>query len=122
MSRAAITGRDPLSGRPLKVSVEGGRIAAIATGPESETVWLLGDGDTRWIHRAAYDLMDYRPEATESPSRIPRGISLYGSLPQQLEDPNSFVSRLADILRVRSHHRIATGVQVDPIERDVIVP
>ena len=26
---------------------------------------LTRDGDTRWIHRCAYDLMDYRPEATD---------------------------------------------------------
>ena len=45
---------------------------------------LLADGDTRWIHRAAYDLMDYRPHAHESLSKMPRGISLYGSLPEQL--------------------------------------
>ena len=31
------------------------------------------DGDTRWIHRSAYDLMDYRPDATESTSKMPRG-------------------------------------------------
>jgi trehalose synthase len=74
---------------------------------------LLASGDTRWIHRAAYDLMDYRPEATASPSRMPRGASLYGSLPQQLRDPTSFASRLREILAVRTRHGIATGVQVE---------
>jgi hypothetical protein len=74
---------------------------------------LLASGDTRWIHRAAYDLMNYRPEATESPSKMPRGTSLYGSLPEQLQDPNSFASRLRDILAVRSRYGIATSVQVE---------
>jgi hypothetical protein len=74
---------------------------------------LLASGDTRWIHRAAYDLMDYRPEATESPSKMPRGASLYGPLPQQLEDANSFASRLREILAVRARHGIATGMQVE---------
>jgi hypothetical protein len=74
---------------------------------------LLASGDTRWIHRAAYDLMGYRPEATESPSKMPRGTSLYGSLPDQLKDPNSFASRLRDILAIRARHGIATAVQVD---------
>jgi hypothetical protein len=44
---------------------------------------------------------------------MPRGSSLYGSLPQQLKDPNSFASRLRDILAVRSRYGIATAVQVD---------
>jgi hypothetical protein len=74
---------------------------------------LLASGDTRWIHRAAYDLMDYQPEATESPSKMPRGSSLYGSLPQQLRDRDSFASRLRGILAVRTRHGIATSVQVD---------
>ncbi len=74
---------------------------------------LVAEGDTRWIHRSAYDLMDYRPEATESLSRLPRGTSLYGSLPTQLEDPTSFACRLRDILAVRKHYGIATAVQLD---------
>ena len=74
---------------------------------------LLADGDTRWIHRAAYDLMDYRPNAHESLSKMPRGISLYGSLPAQLEDSSSFARRLAEILAVRKRYGIATSVQLD---------
>jgi trehalose synthase len=74
---------------------------------------LLASGDTRWIHRAAYDLMDCCPEATESPSKMPRGSSLYGSLPEQLQDANSFASRLRDILAVRTRYSIATAVQVE---------
>jgi hypothetical protein len=75
--------------------------------------WLLADGDTRWIHRAAYDLMDYRPHAHESLSKMPRGVSLYGSLPAQLEDSSSFARRLAEILTVRKRFGIATAVQLD---------
>ena len=74
---------------------------------------LLAEGDTRWIHRSAYDLMDYRPDATESLSRLPRGTSLYGSLPAQLEDPTSFACRLRDLLAVRKRYGIATAVQLD---------
>src|SRR5919107_787072 len=57
--------------------------------------------------------MDYRPEATESLSRLPRGRSLYGSLPAQLADPNSFVCRLREVLAVRKRYGIATAVQLD---------
>ena len=74
---------------------------------------LVASGDTRWIHRSAYDLMDYRPDATESTSKMPRGRSLYGTLPDQLADPHSFASRLAGILRVRNQFGLATGTQLD---------
>ena len=67
----------------------------------------------RWIHRAAYDLMDYRPHAHESLSKMPRGVSLYGSLPAQLQDSSSFARRLAEILAVRKRYGIATSVQLD---------
>jgi trehalose synthase len=79
---------------------------------------LLGSGDTRWINRAAYDLMDYQPDATESPAKMPRGSSLYGSLPAQLADPNSFASQLSKILAIRARYSIATGIQVDVPEVD----
>jgi hypothetical protein len=57
--------------------------------------------------------MDYRPDATESTSKMPRGRSLYGTLPDQLADPRSFASRLAAILRVRNQFGLATGTQLD---------
>jgi maltose alpha-D-glucosyltransferase/alpha-amylase len=39
--------------------------------------------------------------------------SLYGTLPEQLADPNSFASRLAEMLKVRAEHGIATGTLLD---------
>ena len=73
----------------------------------------MSTGDTRWIHRAAYDLMDYRPDAAESVSKMPRGTSLYGSLPKQLRESNSFAARLATILEVRKRYGLATAQQID---------
>jgi trehalose synthase len=72
---------------------------------------LLATGDTRWIHRAAYDLMGYG----ENPGfhGMPRGRSLYGTLPAQLEDPGSFVSGLRSILDIRTASGVATATQVD---------
>jgi trehalose synthase len=99
--------------QPGVFAVSGWDLCGMLTLPPAAIPGLLASGDTRWIHRAAYDLMDYRPAATESPSKTSRGVSLYGSLPEQLADPDSFVSRLAHILRVRARHRIVTGVQVD---------
>ena len=57
--------------------------------------------------------MDYRPDAHESLSKMPRGISLYGSLPPSCEDSSSFARRLAEILAVRKRYGIATSIQLD---------
>jgi trehalose synthase len=99
--------------QPGVFALSGWDLCGMLTLERSKVSRLLASGDTRWIHRAAYDLMDYRPEATESPSKMPRGSTLYGSLPQQLQDTNSFASRLRDILAVRTRYGIATSVQLD---------
>ncbi len=74
---------------------------------------LIRDGDTRWIHRGAYDLLGFQPDATESASKMPKARSLYGSLPEQLADDTSFASRLREILAVRNRYGLATADQVD---------
>jgi trehalose synthase len=99
--------------QPGVFALSGWDLCGMLTLERSKVSRLLASGDTRWIHRAAYDLMDDQPEATESPSKMPRGASLYGSLPQQLGDPTSFASRLREILAVRTRYRIATSVQVE---------
>jgi trehalose synthase len=99
--------------QPGVFALSGWDLCGMLTLERSKVSRLLAAGDTRWIHRAAYDLMDYQPEATESPSKIPRGSSLYGSLLDQLQDANSFAARLREVLAVRSRYRIATSVQVD---------
>ncbi len=68
---------------------------------------LTADADTRWINRGAHDLMGVDPTARTSQSGIPRGRSLYGTVPEQLADPTSFLCRLSEILALRAHHRIA---------------
>ncbi len=72
---------------------------------------LLAGGDTRWIHRASYDLMGY----DENPAftGMPTGRSLYGNLPEQLADPDSFVSGLRAVLEIRDRAGVATARQVD---------
>jgi trehalose synthase len=99
--------------QPGVFALSGWDLCGMLTLERSRVSRLLASGDTRWIHRAAYDLMDYQPEATESPSKMPRGSSLYGSLPRQLQDPNSFAARLRDILAIRTRYGISTSVQVD---------
>lgn len=73
---------------------------------------LLADGDTRWINRGAYDLMDVNPAAERSAAGLPRARALYGSLPDQLRRPDSFVSRLRPLLRARQAFRLYAAHQV----------
>ena len=81
--------------------------------PPTDIPELLQGGDTRWIHRAGHDLMGVNPSATRSSAGMPRGRSLYGSIPDQLTDDASFLRQLQAILRVRAHYGIATSRQVD---------
>ena len=99
--------------QPGVFALSGWDLCGMLTLDRSRISSLLASGDTRWIHRAAYDLMNYRPEATESSAHMPRAESLYGSLPEQLEDRNSFVSRLHDLLTVRARCDISTAIQID---------
>ena len=73
---------------------------------------LMQDGDTRWIHRGAYDLVDLNPDAELSAGQMPRSKSLYGSLNSQLLDPDSFASQLQKILAVRRAYDIAASRQI----------
>ncbi|MCA0296619.1 MAG: maltose alpha-D-glucosyltransferase [Actinobacteria bacterium] len=74
---------------------------------------LIGTGDTRWIERGAYDLTGSAPEAKKSASGLPLATALYGNLTDQLTNPNSFASRLAEILKIRKRSGIATGTLLD---------
>jgi trehalose synthase len=81
--------------------------------PAGQVGDLIEDGDTRWVERGAHDLIDGNPEAVTSSSGMPRGRSLYGSLPGQLKDRRSFASGLRRILAIREQYQIAVGSQVD---------
>ncbi|HET6758725.1 MAG TPA: maltose alpha-D-glucosyltransferase [Propionibacteriaceae bacterium] len=99
--------------QPGVFALSGWDLCGMLTLERKQVSQLLADGDTRWIHRAAYDLMDYRPHAHESLSKMPRGVGLYGSLPTQLEDSSSFARRLGEILAVRKRYGISTAIQLD---------
>ena len=78
----------------------------------ADVAHLMQDGDTRWIHRGAYDLVDLNPDAHLSAGQMPRAKSLYGSLNSQLQDPESFAAQLQKILAVRRAYDIAASRQV----------
>jgi trehalose synthase len=80
--------------------------------PADQVVHLMGDGDTRWIHRGAYDLVDLNPDASLSAGLMPRPKTLYGSLPMQLKDPGSFASQLKKILAARRAYDISASRQI----------
>ncbi|WP_340540454.1 maltose alpha-D-glucosyltransferase [Nocardioides sp. GXZ039] len=75
---------------------------------------LLATGDTRWLHRGAYDLMGYRSnDPGASFTGMPRGRSLYGDLPTQLADDDSFVSGLRTILKLRRESGLDVATQLE---------
>jgi trehalose synthase len=80
--------------------------------PADQVQHLMQDGDTRWIHRGAYDLVDLDPDAEFSAGNMPRPRSLYGSLITQLQRPDSFASQLKKILAVRRAYDIAASKQI----------
>ncbi len=80
--------------------------------PAEQVAHLMQDGDTRWIHRGAYDLVDADPQAEFSAGGMPRPKTLYGSLTQQLQQPDSFATQLKKILAVRRAYDIAASRQI----------
>jgi trehalose synthase len=80
--------------------------------PRAAVEELMGDGDTRWINRGAYDLMGVNPDAKTSSAGLPRAQSLYGSLPEQLSQPDSFAARLRGYLTMRARSQLFAARQV----------
>ena len=74
---------------------------------------LIRDGDTRWINRGTHDLLGVPDDERKVAGLLPAGRSLYGTLPDQLQDPGSFASRLAQIIEVRRRFEIHLGDQLD---------
>jgi hypothetical protein len=69
----------------------------------------MKDGDYRWINRGGIDLMGVNSKAETSRFGLPRARTLYGPLPEQLKDPDSFASQLKRMLAARKKYRIAEG-------------
>ena len=98
--------------QPGVFSISGWDLLGMLTIEPDKIAPLLETGDTRWIHRSTYDLMGVN--GSEQPAvGMPEALSLYGPLPEQLEDQWSFVSQLQRILELRSRYGIATSSQVD---------
>jgi trehalose synthase len=79
----------------------------------SEVETLIGGGDTRWINRGAYDLLDVAPSAEVSSAGIPRARSIYGPISEQMRQPDSFVAQLSKMLHIRRDYHIYKATQID---------
>lgn len=77
--------------------------------PEKSVAERMEDGDYRWINRGGVDLMGANPKANASQFGIERATSLYGSLPQQLRNGDSFAMQLSRMLKARKKYRLAEG-------------
>jgi trehalose synthase len=78
----------------------------------TEVAHLMGDGDTRWIHRGAYDLVNSNPDATVSAGGLPRARALYGPIDAQLQEPDSFAAQLRHMLAVRERYQLYAARQL----------
>jgi len=99
--------------QPGVFALSGWDLCGMLTLDPADIEELLDQGDTRWISRAAHDLMGVNPGATRSSAGMPRGTSLYGPIPAQLEDETSFLRQLQAILAVRKRYGIAVAQQID---------
>jgi len=68
---------------------------------------LVADNDHRWINRGGYDLLGACDDVSHSIHGLPKARSLYGDLETQLQDPNSFASRVKSMLSLRNSLGIA---------------
>jgi trehalose synthase len=99
--------------QPGVFALSGWDLAGILPLDPAEVSDLIRDGDTRWINRGSHDLIGVDESQRTRWGRLPPGRSLYGPLPEQLDDPNSFASRLSRILQVRREHQIDLAELLD---------
>src|SRR5690606_604020 len=98
--------------QPGVFALSGWDLVGALTLPAEQGQHLMQDGDTRWIHRSAYALVDRYADAEFSAGNMPRPMTLYGSLVDQLQRPDSFASQLKKILAVRRAYDIAASKQI----------
>jgi len=98
--------------QPGIFAISGWDLVGALTLSEEEVKEFMADGDTRWMNRGGYDLMDVNPCATHSKMGIRKARCLYGSLPEQLKSSESFAGRLKRILAIRNEYGIQLSKQI----------
>jgi trehalose synthase len=92
--------------------------------PNASVADRTSEGDYRWVNRGGVDLLGAAPAIERSAFGLPRAPALYGALPEQLRSPDSFASRLRQMLAGRKQYRIAEAEIVavpEPHDRAVCV-
>lgn len=87
-------------------------VGALPLKKEQIQTLLSKDQDARWANRGAYDLLGLYPNVKESKFGLARAVTLYGPLPQQLKDPNSYASNLKKILGLRKDYALPLATLV----------
>lgn len=98
--------------QPGVFALSGWDLVGALTLDQAEVADLLADGDTRWINRGAYDLINLNPQARMSAAGLPKARTLYGPISEQLKRPDSFASQLKKLLAVRKQYRIYAARQI----------
>jgi trehalose synthase len=80
--------------------------------PEDAVADRTKDGDYRWLNRGGVDLLGVNPGAKTSAFGLPRATALYGSLPEQLKSPGSFLRQLERMLAARKKYRLPESAMV----------
>ena len=83
-----------------------------STLPHETVAALIAEGDTRWIERGAYDLVNVNPNAQTSEAGLPKAAALYGPINEQLKRPDSFASQLQKMLAVRQTSGLYASHQI----------
>jgi trehalose synthase len=87
--------------QPGVFAISGWDLVGALSLPLEELGAWMEDRDYRWMNRGAFDLMGMNPQASASGSGLPKAAPVYGTLPEQLEDPDSFCSTLRRMLGAR---------------------
>jgi trehalose synthase len=80
--------------------------------PHHAVAALMADGDTRWIERGAYDLVNVNSGASASQAGLPKAPMLYGPIDEQLQRSDSFASQLQKLLAVRQSSGLYASRQI----------
>jgi trehalose synthase len=99
--------------QPGVFALSGWDLVGALTLPQAAVRERLADGDTRWINRGAYDLLGSNAQATRSSAGLPVAMALYGPLPKQLKNADSFASQLARMLKARADLQLYAARLVD---------
>jgi trehalose synthase len=99
--------------QPGVFALSGWDLVGALTLPTDQIADRMADGDARWINRGAYDLTGAGRRSARSASGLPKAVSLYGSLPEQLRRSDSFAFQLARMLKVRRDLKLFAARQID---------